>query len=140
LIVSYYKSNTRLIRFACVGCIGFCIDALCLTLIALFIPFPIARACSFWISATSNWWLNRYFTFSDKNGLHSNSDQTKGRQWLSFLAVSCIGFIPNWICYTLLLQHTIWAVKMPVIAIVPGILIAMFLNYSLSKRWVFKLK
>jgi putative flippase GtrA len=105
---------------------------------ALFLPLPIARALSFWIAASGNWWLNRHFTFSDKKETHINNDQDKGRQWLTFLIVSCIGFLPNWLCYSLLLEHTNWAVQMPVIALIPGILIAMFLNFSLSKRWVFK--
>ncbi|MEH6443548.1 MAG: GtrA family protein [Oceanospirillaceae bacterium] len=126
-------------RFACVGSIGFCVDALSLVLLAVYLPLPIARALSFWIAASSNWWLNRNFTFKHTSKQHCDKKKRAScRQWLLFLCVSCIGFIPNWLCYVLLIEHFIWAEQMPVIAIIPGILLSMFLNYTLSKCWVFK--
>jgi putative flippase GtrA len=138
LIAKSVNRHRSLLRFACVGGVGFCVDVIALFLIGLFLPYPIARGVSFWIAASGNWWLNRNYTFINAKTSYRQTTKEKYRQWLAFLGVSCIGFLPSWLCYVLLLEHTVWAQIMPVIAIVPGVLIGMFSNYLLSKYWVFK--
>lgn len=136
-MISFFDRYRSVIRFLCVGGIGFIIDASFLFLLGIYIPYSIARGLSFWIAASSNWWLNRNYTFVNSNVLKREGEHGKLRQWLAFLSASCIGFIPSWLCYFLLLEHTLWAINYPVFAIVPGILSGMIINYLLAKHWVF---
>jgi len=106
-----------------------------------------ARGGAFWVAASTNWWLNRHFTFA------STETSNTLQQWCRFIALSCVGFIPNWGCYWLLMQHVdvgllfaesqrfsllplapLW----PFMAMLPGILLGMCSNYLLASRWAFK--
>lgn len=135
------------IKFACVGGIGFVVDALAMLVLSFYLPVIPARGIAFWIAASSNWWLNRCFTF--KAVRRTN----KLQQWLAFLAISCIGFIPNWGCYWLLIHHVdvaAWSLSFdqsaqslilalwPFVAMLPGILLGMLSNYLFARGWVFK--
>jgi len=147
----------KILRFAGVGSIGFVVDAATMFILSFYIAFIPARAIAFWVAATSNWWLNRHITFDA-------SDTSKPvSQWGRFIAVSCIGFIPNWGCYWLLMQsidinqlliaslikypelksllvsHLDVEVAWSVVAMVPGVLLGMLTNYLLADRWVFRL-
>lgn len=143
--------SLKILRFAVVGSIGFIIDAIAMFLFSFYIAAIPARALSFWTAATSNWWLNRHLTFRSANSPKAL------QQWLRFIAVSCIGFIPSWGCYWLLMQfidieqyyqlaliqalpidHLTIETAWPFIAMVPGVLLGMLSNYLLAERWVFK--
>ncbi len=134
----------RMIRFALVGGAGFIVDVMALALFSSIVPFVFARAGSFWIAATSNWWCNRVFTFRDAE------KRTPVMQWLKFLLCVCFSFLPNWGCYWMLLE---WfeptmienitgqnvALFWPYVAMIPGILLGMLTNFILSELWVFRL-
>ncbi|WP_019616761.1 GtrA family protein [Psychromonas ossibalaenae] len=137
----------KVVRFACVGGIGFLVDVATMFLLSSYIaPIP-ARGAAFWAAATSNWWLNRHITFD------AGDTAQPMRQWGRFIAVSCIGFMPNWGCYWLLmhsvdvkqfvnqypeLNHLALEMVWPVAAMVPGVLLGMLTNYLLADRWVFR--
>lgn len=149
-------SKMKILRFAGVGSIGFVVDAATLFLLSFYIAFIPARAIAFWVAATSNWWLNRHITFDASN------TPNPMQQWGRFIAVSCIGFIPNWGCYWLLMQsvdinqllieslikypdlksllvnHLDVEVVWSVVAMVPGVLLGLITNYLLADRWVFR--
>jgi len=151
MMVLQERNSVKLLKFASVGSIGFAVDATVMFILSFYIAAIPARGCAFWVAASSNWWFNRRFTF--KAG-----DSAKPlQQWWRFLAVSCIGFIPNYGCYWLLMQivdinlfgtflaqysllqldHLIEMVW-PFVAMVPGVLLGLLCNYLLAERWVFK--
>ncbi len=92
------------------------------------------------IAASSSWWMNRKLTFRSENRAQV--------EWLQFLLVSSIGFIPNWSCYWLMMSFdnpmlnwpTHYAViteNWQVVAIVPGIILGTISNFVLASRFVF---
>jgi len=129
------------VRFAIVGGVGFLVDLASMLLLSIWLPHLVARGVAFWIAASSNWWWNRHITFIDVQ-------QTKHKkaavlQWMQFLGSSLVAFVPNWGCYLFLLEHpptihhpmfmTLW----PYLAMVPGVLLGMLLNYGFSRFWIF---
>ncbi|WP_067214498.1 GtrA family protein [Marinomonas gallaica] len=128
----------QFIKFGIVGSIGFLVDACVLWFCSHWLPYPTARAISFWVAVTSNWWFNRIFTFQDANHL-----EKPHQQWGKFFFASLIGFIPNWGIFV----YAMWLGEQlelshyalfPYVAMVPGVLAGMLVNFSLSKFWVFK--
>lgn len=129
----------QFVKFGLVGFLGFLVDASVFWFASHWLPYPSARALSFWAAVTSNWWFNRIFTFKEAD--HYGK---KHQQWGKFFLASVIGFIPNWGIFVWL----IWMVEpyatlannsfFPYVAMVPGILAGMLINFSLSKWWVFK--
>jgi len=126
-------------RFALVGGFGFVVDLTSLILLSQCVPYPIARGLSFWVAASSNWWWNRHFTFS--NNRHK---KTAVLEWLQFLSGSLMAFIPNLGIYLLLIhvqpssQYQGLTILWPYFAMIPGVAIGMCINYSLSRYWVFR--
>ncbi|MEO9654851.1 GtrA family protein [Marinomonas sp.] len=128
------------IRFALVGGLGFLLDLLSFVVLALLLPPLFARALSFWVAATSNWWWNKKLTFQNHPRL-----STKGQlvQWLQFIGSSMLAFIPNWGCYlylsTLTQNISIQPLLMlwPYLSLIPGVIIGMFINYAFARYWVF---
>lgn len=129
--------TTKLFRFALVGGLGFLVDLTAMLLLSFLLPWLPARAGAFWLAASSNWWFNRKLTFS-------SDDPQYVRQWLNFLLSSCIGFIPSWGCYWWLMRDfssadtlPLYEVLWPYLAMVPGVLLGMVVNFLLADRWVF---
>ena len=129
-----------LVRFAIVGGVGFLVDLTSMLLLAIWLPPTVARGIAFWIAASSNWWWNRTITFTH---LKSTNKKAAALQFMQFLGGSVVAFIPNWGCYLILMSHPpaspnptltlLW----PYLAMVPGILVGLFLNYAFSRFWVF---
>ena len=76
----------KFVKFGIVGFIGMIVDYLFLFIFVKFCHFPdlIANACSFTIAATSNYFLNRIWTFQ-------SHDKEVGKEYLKFFLVSLIG-------------------------------------------------
>ncbi|MGF1734601.1 GtrA family protein [Photobacterium satsumensis] len=136
--------NRRFLKFAIVGGCGFLVDVAATYMLSQFVIVEVARGIAFWIAASSNWWLNRQFTFEGV------LQERPVKQWLKFLSASSIGFLPNWICYWILLNSSVEqatsllisvdiAIWWPYLAMIPGILLGMVVNFTLSERWVFRL-
>ncbi|RNF51977.1 GtrA family protein [Marinomonas hwangdonensis] len=141
------------VRFAIVGGIGFLVDLASMLLLSIWLPHLVARGIAFWIAASSNWWWNRTITFKgtkvDGVNLSINkTDISKNKkaaalQWMQFLGGSVIAFVPNWGCYLLLMSqppptsNATLILLWPYLAMIPGILIGMMLNYFFSRFWVF---
>ena len=147
-------------RFALVGGLGFIVDLSIYALLSLIMPPLYARAIAFWCSVTSNWYLNRHFTFAT-NITDESNEADKLKQWSLFVITSLIAFVPNMGIYYLMMQLgqednlqtllpiyllpsfvevslliTLW----PYFALVPGIFVGMLVNFIGSKYWVFKPK
>lgn len=145
------------VRFALVGASGFLVDVACMLLFSTWLPFIWARGVAFWIAATSNWWLNRTITFAQCHDARLTATSTTNTvsiknwpsrkaallQWLQFLGGSVIAFVPNWGCYVALLSfhnnvthHTLYIVW-PYLAMAPGVILGMTINYVFSRFWIF---
>lgn len=121
-------------KFACVGGIGFIVDLTSMVLLSTLMPLITARLLAFFFAVNSNWLLNRCFTFKAQQ-LTTNTPLFK--EWSKFLCSSCFGAIPNLICYWLLVTGLSLSGKLAIIAIIPGIVFGMLINYLLAERWVF---
>ncbi|ETI61290.1 GtrA family protein [Marinomonas profundimaris] len=129
------------IRFAIVGGFGFLVDLISMVLLSLWLPHLTARGFAFWIAASSNWWWNRHITFTDAQP--TKHKKAAAMQWMQFLGGSVVAFIPNWGCYLFLMSHppaiidTTFSLLWPYLAMIPGVLVGMILNYVFSRFWVF---
>lgn len=134
------------VLFGLVGGAGFVVDVTAMALLSPWLTMPSARAGSFWVAASSNWWLNRQLTFKKQQ------TKNKTKEWLKFLTSSCFGFIPNWGCYALLipkltffitlfeslgLNHDLFISSIPYLLMTPGILLGMIINFNFADKWVF---
>jgi dolichol-phosphate mannosyltransferase len=129
------------IRFAIVGGVGFLVDLTSMLLLSIWLPHLFARGIAFWIAASSNWWWNRHITFIDAQKIKHKKAAVL--QWMQFLGSSVVAFIPNWGCYLFLLAHPpaisspTFILLWPYLAMAPGVLAGMMLNYIFSRFWIF---
>lgn len=127
-----YSEYVEFFQFGLVGLSGFIIDLL------FFITFQIfglshlaARACSFIVAASWNWFLNRTFTFSHYQ------QQNKLSQWPKFLLTSTIGFAINWGSYLWLTGEVYYFDEHRIEALIVGVLMGTMVNFFTSKLFVF---
>ncbi len=131
-VKTYQADLKEFIIFSLVGASGFVVE---LTFFNLFswlgIPLLVAAGLAMPIAASSNWFLNRRFTFRMAN------KKKAGLQWTQYLLISAIGWAINlalfWAGYSLLkLDHNI--------AKAGATLLVWFWNYFANKLWTFKVK
>lgn len=122
----------QFLRFAVVGTIGFVVDAgVLLYVLSQEIGFYSARAVSFLCAVTCTWLLNRVFTFRDRNA---------GRlgQWVHFASVNLVGGLINYGIYAVLVWQLAFVQTWPVLGVAAGSIAGMFVNFTLSRRYVFE--
>jgi len=122
----------QFLRFAVVGTIGFVVDAgVLLYVLSQEIGFYSARAVSFLCAVTCTWLLNRGFTFRDRNA---------GRlgQWAHFASVNLVGGLINYGIYAMLVWQLAFVQTWPVLGVAAGSIAGMFVNFTLSRRYVFE--
>ena len=140
----------RIIRFALVGSAGFIVDtvifAFCFYVVSL--PLILSRSIAFICAASTTWFGNRCFTFqstsnkqSSKSSLPTECEDRNGAkmllQWLKFMGCALVSAMPNLMVFqSVALVLGSGGIK-PFIALVAGILVGMFSNYFMSRRWVF---
>jgi putative flippase GtrA len=120
------RSFDKLLRFLCVGGIGFCVDAAVLVLLtraglSAYLARMISLACS--ISLT--WILNRHFSFG-VSSYHAAFEY--GR----YAIVAMVAAAVNYGVYALCLTQTT-----PLVAMVAGSAAAILLTFTGYDRWVF---
>jgi putative flippase GtrA len=91
-----------------------------------------AGLAAYAVGATGTWLLNRLWTF---RGLGSGSAH---QQWARFLAANSLGFVLNRGTYALMVTFVPLAAAQPVFATSAGAIAGMFINFSLSRRVVFR--
>lgn len=139
-----YKIPAEFIKFCLIGGSGMIVD---LTFVFLSmqiflnidaIPqsfhFRIARVIGFVFALTSNFLLNRRFTFAKANTGNIY------RQYATFFIVSLIGFTVNWSISVYLNETTLFFNAHYLIAALMGILAGTLINFTGSKFIVFKHK
>jgi putative flippase GtrA len=119
-------------RFGLVGLVGLVIDTATVYGTRHTLGLYGAGAVGYVVAATVNWALNRVFTFRDRrpSAMH--------RQWAMFLLTNMVGFVLNRGTYALLVTFVPLAAAQPVIATSAGSIAGMFVNFSLSRRLVFR--
>lgn len=119
-------------RFGTVGGIGFLIDNATVYGLRHAIGLYWAGACAYLTAATSNWLINRLWTYRGRGSgaMH--------RQWALFLATNLVGFVLNRGTYALLITLSATAAANPVIAIAAGTAAGMLLNFHFTRTIVFR--
>jgi len=125
-------------QFAVVGSIGFMVDLATMSLSSMVMPLLTARCLAFFVAANSNWLLNRSITFAAQNSKTPLSLQQNINQWTKFICSSCVGAIPNVVCYWGLTTAFSLTGALAILAIIPGILLGILVNFTLADRWVFQ--
>ncbi len=129
-----YKTLAEFIKFSLIGGSGVFVDLffVFITKEYLSLEFRIARIVGFVFALTSNFILNRKFTFD--NGKNGNIV----KQYLSFLAVCLMGFGLNWVISVYLHENISFFHVHYLIASGIGIIGGTLINFIGSKFIVFK--
>jgi len=133
----------ELVKFSVVGASGVIVNLTILGFaMVLGTPLIPAAMLSFLGAATSNYILNRAWTFRSREGVSvaelerfTGRGTTLTRQWAKFLAVSVVGLVANLVVLVLLTQGLgVWYIFGQLAGIGAGTL----LNFGLSRAWVFR--
>lgn len=129
-----YRTYAEFIKFSMIGGSGMIVDLTFVTISMeiIFLPFRIARAVGFVFALTSNFLLNRRFTFQKAK------KRNILRQYLLFFAVSTMGLAVNWLISVYLHEQIPYFKTHYLIASFIGILGGMLINFTGSKFIVFK--
>ena len=123
----------QFLRFGTVGVVGFVTDTVIVYALRGSIGLYGAGIVSYVVAATVTWALNRLWTFRAQ-GL----SRSLHRQWALFLAANGIGFLLNRGGYFALVTISPLCAKEPVLAILGGVGLGMFVNFQMSRRVVFR--
>ncbi len=124
---SFQKTVSQFMRFGLVGALGTIVNlALFETIRRMGLHYMPAASISFLVAATSNYLLNRRWTFADSN------DSFRG--WFLYLLVNLLGLGANLIVLLIFRESLNWPV---ILAQLAGIGAGTVLNFVLSKTLVF---
>lgn len=123
---------TQFTRFGLVGFVGFGIDTATVYGLRRALGLYGAGMVAYITAATGNWVLNRLWTFRGQGSGPAH------RQWGMFMLTNLAGFVLNRGTYVLLVTFVAAAANQPVIATASGAVAGMFVNFSLSRRLVFR--
>ncbi len=136
-----YKTLAEFIKFCLIGGSGMVVDLTCvyfsmqlfmnLGLVPKEVQFRIARVIGFVFAVTSNFLLNRRFTFltAERGKFH--------KQYLSFFLVSFLGFTVNWFISVYLYENYVSFNDHYLLAAFIGIIGGTTINFMGSKLFVF---
>jgi putative flippase GtrA len=119
-------------RFGIVGATGFVVDTATVYGLRPALGLYGAGVAGYVTAATSNWALNRIWTFRGRGSGPAH------RQWAWFMLANSGGFVLNRGTYAILVTVLPIAADQPVIAIFAGVLAGLFLNFTLSRKLVFR--
>ena len=122
----------QFLQFGLVGLSGFVVDVVVVYALRGSVGLVWAGLAAYLAAATSNWALNRIWTFRD-----ARRDPLV-LQWLSFLGANAVGFVLNRGTYLLLIALVPLCARQPVFAIAAGVAAGMLVNFNLSRRLVFR--
>ncbi|HVT26250.1 MAG TPA: GtrA family protein [Rhizomicrobium sp.] len=128
---------SRFLRFGIVGACGFVIDTsifFVLHDLAGLSPY-VARAFSILIAMSGTWFGNRTLTFREHA---ATGGRAVLREWLTFAAANAIGNTSNYLTFSALITFASPPFNNRYLALVAGTAVGMVLNFTLSKRIVFR--
>ena len=125
---------SQLTQFLVVGGLGVLVDVAVYYGLQLLLGVEhlTARAISFFVAATHNWFLNRRYTF-----VYGRADAAVG-QWASYLLVVLVGFVVNVGAYALLTTQTRTFARHPLLALLIGIVLGTASNFLAARWYVFR--
>src|SRR6185437_3849488 len=107
--------------------------ALWIALNVLHLGKDVAWFFAFVPAVTFTWWGNRSFTFREHA---STGARAMLNEWVRFVTTNSFGALVNLVIYELLIHLT---TASPLLALACGVLGGMLFNFTLSKRFVFRL-
>ena len=134
-MLSLYNRQTRFvqfIKFSLVGSLGFACDVTVVFCLRPLVGLNIAIFIAYFIAATSNWFLNRLWTFQ-----HA-SHPRPFMQWTRFLSANTLGFFLNRITVYSLIFFVPFFLRFPLIALACGALVSLCANFQVSRIIVFE--
>ena len=124
----------QFLRFGIVGTVGFLVDsAVLLGMMALGLGPYGGRVVSYLAAASTTFALNRAWTFRS-----TARDAPVAAQWGRFVALNMVGFAANYGTYAALIATMPLVAAYPVLGVAAGSVAGMFINFGLSRRYVFK--
>lgn len=128
------KMIEQFLRFGVVGTVGFVVDAaVLLAMLALGLGPYGGRVVSFLAAATTTFLLNRAWTFRA-----APRDSAMAAQWGRFVALNLVGFAANYGTYAAMIANLPMVAEYPVLGVAAGSIAGMFINFALSRRFVFR--
>lgn len=129
-----FPRATELVHFVAVGGSGVVVDLVFYLVLVhlMMVNHQLARALSFVLAASWNWFLHRWLTFV------SGRQRPPGRQWVQFLLAASLGFAINWGTYKLLTDRSPFFMRHTIEAFFAGIGLGTVFNYVLSRIFVFR--
>ena len=121
----------QFLRFGVVGACGFVVDTATVYALRFTLGLYGAGMVSYLLAATSNWALNRIWTFRGQGSGPAH------RQWARFMVANLAGFVLNRGTYAALVTWVPLCASQPVFAVAAGSVAGMFVNFGLSRRVVF---
>jgi dolichol-phosphate mannosyltransferase len=118
--------------FALVGLSGMVVDLLAFTLLGSWLPLPVARALAIGLAMTWNYSLNRRVTFSCWRR------PFRWRDYALFCGSCLAGAVLSWSICMALCTASAWFARNFPLAALAGVAGGFVLNYSLSRRFVFR--
>lgn len=135
-IPNLYAFARQFFHFGLVGAVGFLVDWASTSILSSYIPLKIAVLFAYIIAASSNWFLNRLWTFRHSN----HATLSVFQQWKRFLLANLPGFFINRGVVLLLLANISATHRWPVLALLSGTACGMFVNFTLCRTCVFTSK
>ena len=128
------KIIEQFLRFGVVGTVGFLVDsAVLLSMMALGLGPYGGRVVSYLAAASTTFALNRAWTFRD-----AGRDRPVATQWGRFILLNLVGFAVNYGTYAALIATSPLVAEYPVLGVAAGSVAGMFINFGLSRRFVFR--
>lgn len=122
----------QFLKFGTVGTLGFVADTAVVYALRGMLGLYAAGMVSYLLVATLNWALNRVWTFRGQGSGPAH------RQWARFLAANLLGLVLNRGTYAALVTIVPLCARQPVFAVAAGSLAGMLVNFTLSRRMVFR--
>jgi putative flippase GtrA len=122
----------QFIRFGVVGLFGLIIDTTTVYGLRHTLGLYGAGLIAYLVAASGNWILNRLWTFRGQGTGPAH------RQWAMFMVANLAGFVLNRGTYALMVTFVAAAAEQPVIATASGAVAGLLVNFTLSRRIVFR--
>lgn len=134
MVAQALSAYRQFLVFAVVGTLGFVVDAgIVLGLKTGGINLILAQLIAFTVAVSVTWIGNRTWTFRQRSRCH-----TVTQEWFLYVSANTLGWlVANGVYITLVLAVPLMA-HQPVWAVAAGSLSGLLLNYTASRRVVFR--
>ncbi len=122
----------QFLKFGSVGFVGFMLDTTTVYATRGTLGLYGAGAVAYGVAASGNWLLNRLWTFRGQGAGPAH------QQWARFLVACVPGVVLNRGTYAILVTVSALCARQPVFAVAAGSLAGMFVNFTMSRRLVFR--